>query len=108
MNNLEKAKIIKKKYDLILDRLSHLSTNGDKEAPLLLIQKLTEYTLALKAVGYRQTDEDESPPNKLVKITDEYLAESKRKNAEIENIMDRIRKGDKKAINDLSSILSKG
>lgn len=72
---LEQAVKIKRKYRRILNKLNIKTRHGDKQACIDIIKEMTNYNVALHAVGYRETDENEpGRVGRLVPITEEWRA----------------------------------
>lgn len=71
--SFEKAKKIKNKYKDKLRSTTHKATCGDKKAALDLMKMLAQYYTELKSIGFRETDETEDGPIRLVPITQEYI-----------------------------------
>ena len=82
------AKKIRRKYHRILEKLRICSTyHGDREASLNILKKMTEYNSALRAIGYRITDESEpGRRGRLIPITQEWVDAELAKETRIEKL----------------------
>ena len=91
--NHEQAKKIKRKYHRILEKLRIKSLlHSDHEAARQIIVELTNYIKALRAIGYRTTDETEpGRSGRLVAITDEWIELQKAKETKRDKLMKSMR-----------------
>tara|TARA_Y100000034_G_scaffold125150_2_gene174322 strand:+ start:2540 stop:2923 length:384 start_codon:yes stop_codon:yes gene_type:complete len=62
-----------------------------------LCQLMGDKCVALRELGFRQTDEDESWPPKLVPITQEWIDEQRAKETELDRLRKAARGGDEEA-----------
>lgn len=103
----EVCKRLRRKYNRILDNLKIKARGGDKEAAIQIIGKLAEFYGALKDLGYRITDEDESKPNRLVPITKEWVEAKLAAETEADKLLRRIRAGDASATREYILLMAK-
>jgi len=92
MENEKEVKRVHQNFCRRLNRLRIKATGGDKKAALNLISLMTEHQIAIRALGYRITSEDEGGKSgQLVPRTQEWVDEQITIQKANETDLDRIR-----------------
>lgn len=89
--NEAEAKRVYRNFSRRLNRLTIKARGGDNEAAMQIIVRMTEMCEALKALGYRTTDED-GERSRLVPVTQEWIDAELAKETEIDKAIKRGRK----------------
>ena len=105
--DLTEAKRLRTKYNRILRNNSAKARQGDNEAAIDVITQMTEYETALRAIGYRETDETDGRPQ-LVPITKEWRQAQRAKRTKVDKLTIEARNGDETAMRELIRCLASG
>ena len=108
MHNETEAKRVYRNFNRQLDRLTDKARNGDREAAVEIISRMTAKNNALHKLGYRTTDEDEDKHPTIVPITKEWIIAQKKKETKLSKLTKRIRAGDRDAAHELVLLMAEG
>jgi len=89
--NREEAKRIVKNYGQRIRRTCIKASAGDDKAARDVIKLMTEKNVKLRELGWRRTNEYETPANTLVPITQEWIDQVEAAKTELDRLREKAR-----------------